>query len=338
MKTRRYAVLAVTILAVAAAAVGADAGKVATAVYAKIDPGYKRVKAKDGSYKPEYYALSNGGLIEGTTSDSTVDRVSYRDVAKIVIPLLDQQYYYYAKTKEQAKLLLVLNWGGTLAPNGAHRDAAIAAAQVAAQDFQRTQRDLAAEMKRQEAAGVPPSYPGEDRVATTTNGMGRSIQFGTNEEVAVTQSAASVENSFLTSQVNDRVRDELNTKNAQILGYMDELADSNDIRRFAGGGDRYSDLITEVEESRYYIVVSAYDFPELLKTQKKKLLWQTRVSVRSPGNAFDESVAAMMRSAAKYFGQNSGKLVRGEESKGTVELGDLKFLGEAKETPPTKQK
>jgi hypothetical protein len=62
------------------------------------------------------------------------------------------------------------------------------------------------------------------------------------------------------------------------------------------------------------------------------------VSVRSPGNAFDASVAAMLKSAAPYFGQNSGKLVRGEESKGTVELGDLKFLGEAKESAPTKQK
>ncbi|AOS44879.1 hypothetical protein Verru16b_01948 [Lacunisphaera limnophila] len=339
MKARRYAVLTATILVLAAAEVAAAAETVATAVYAKVDPGYKRVKAKDGSYKPEYYALSNGGLIEGTTSDATVDRVSYRDVAKIVIPLLDQQNYYYAKTKEQAKLLLVLNWGSTLAINGAHRDAALASAQEAAQDFQRTQRDLAEAMATRQKAGEPPSYPGEDRVATTSTGMGRSIQFGSNEEVAVTQAAVSVENSFLNSQVNDRVRDELNTKNAQVLGYMDELADSNDIRRFAGGGDRYNDLITEVEESRYYIVISAYDFPELVKTQKKKLLWQTRVSVRSPGNTFDDSVAAMMRSAAKYFGRDSGKLVRGEETKGTVELGELKYLGEAKEVnqPPAKE-
>jgi hypothetical protein len=82
---------------------------------------------------------------------------------------------------------------------------------------------------------------------------------------------------------------------------------------------------------RYYIVISAYDFPELLKQEKKKLLWQTRVSVRSPGNRFDDSFAAMLKGAAKYFGQDSGRLIRGEESKGTVELGELKYLGEAKE-------
>ena len=41
----------------------------------------------------------------------------------------------------------------------------------------------------------------------------------------------------------------------------------------------------------------------------------------------------MLKGASKYFGQDSGRLVRGEESKGTVELGDMKFLGEAKVKP-----
>jgi hypothetical protein len=148
-----------------------------------------------------------------------------------------------------------------------------------------------------------------------------------------------IEGQMLRTMVDNRVRDELNQRNARVLGYLDDLADSNDIRRWAGGGDRYTDLITDVEESRYYIVVSAYDFQELLKTKKQKLLWQTRVSVRSPGNTFDDSFVAMLKTAAPYFGRESGKLIRREESKGTVELGDLKFLGEAKEPgkSPTKE-
>jgi hypothetical protein len=47
---------------------------------------------------------------------------------------------------------------------------------------------------------------------------------------------------------------------------------------------------------------------------------------------------AMMKGASKYFGQDSGRLVRGEESKGVVEMGELKFLGEAKEPVPAKKK
>jgi hypothetical protein len=67
-------------------------------------------------------------------------------------------------------------------------------------------------------------------------------------------------------------------------------------------------------------------------------LWQTRVSVRSPGNSFDQSFSPMLKSASRFFGQDSGRLVRSDETKGTVEMGDLKFLGEAKESAPTAKK
>ncbi|HEX2860155.1 MAG TPA: hypothetical protein VHN79_00890, partial [Lacunisphaera sp.] len=146
------------------------------------------------------------------------------------------------------------------------------------------------------------------------------------------------EGAILMLLVENRVRDQLNARNARVLGYLDELNDSNDIRRWAGGGDRYNDLIADVEEPRYYIMISAYDFPGLLESGQKKLLWQVRVSVRTTGNRFDDSFVAMFKGASKYFGQDSGRLVRGEESKGTVDMGDLKFMGEAKEPQNTEGK
>jgi len=297
---------------------------VTTAVYSKVGLDYKRMKAKDGSFKPEHYALSNGGRIAGTTSDLTVDRVTYPEVAEIAMKLLAQQNYRYAQTREQAKLLLVLQWGSTLPPDLNRKNANIALAQAERQNLERTKEEL-------QASGPTVSYPGENLVANTLNGFGRSIQFASNQEAAIANAAGSVENSIQNMLTDDRVRDRVNGANARVLGYMDALADSNDIRRFAGGGDRYSDLIAEVEEARYYIVISAYDFVELTKKEKKKLLWQTRVSVRSPGNSFDSTAAAMLKSASKYFGQNSGQLIRSEESKGTVAMKDLKYLGEAKE-------
>jgi hypothetical protein len=300
---------------------------VATAVYSRTGNGYKRAKARDGSFKPEYYALSNGGRIYGSTSDSTVDRVTYPEVAEVAMKVLALQNYRYAQTKEQAKLLLVLNWGSTLAIDGAQRDANVANTQVAKQELQRTQQDLKSWSESPDAP--PPSYPGADIVATTTQGFGRSIMFATNHEAAVINAAGSVDNAISQSLMSDRVRDQLNERNARIIGYLDDLAEASDIRRFAGGGDRYTDLITEVEGARYYIVISAYDFPELVNKKKQKLLWQTRVSVRAPGNAFNETYLAMLKSASIHFGQNSGRLVRGEESRGQVELGELKYLGEA---------
>ncbi len=334
----RY-VLAAAVVALGATAGGAKDETVATALYSRVDKSYKREKARDGSFKPEYYALSNGGRIAGTASDITVDRVTYPQVAEIATRLLAQQNYRYAQTKEQAKLLLVLQWGSTLAPNGDRKEMNVAAARSAMATLSEMQSNVRNNPAKQTTGpnGFL-SYAGEDVAKNTTAGLGPSPQDvrADNEVMAVHHSALAAEGQFLQMMVDDRVRDQLNQMNARVLGYLDDLSDSNDIRRYAGGGDRYNDLITDVEEARYYIVVSAYDFQELLKTKKQKLLWQTRVSVRSPGNSFDDSYAAMLKSASKYFGQNSGKLVRGEESKGTVELGDLKFLGEAKK--PVKEK
>jgi hypothetical protein len=295
---------------------------VATTVYAKIGNGYQRKKAKDGSFKPEYYALSNGGRIFGTITDLTVERVPYEEVAEIAKKVLARQSYQYAQTKEQAKLLLVLNWGSTLAPNGMNTSANVGSIQTAMNTLQQRQTDANAVTGK--------VYAGQDVGKNAASGFNRGIQWANNEEMAVVASAGTVESQFLKSLTDDRVRDELNKRNAQVLGYMDDLADSNDIRRYAGGGDRYQDLISDVEESRYYIVISAYDFKELTEKNQKKLLWQTRVSVRSPGNSFDSTMAAMLKSASHYFGQNSGHVIRGEETKGSVELGEIKYLGEAK--------
>ena len=301
-RTARFLTLGMAVLTVLTVGLLAEE-TVATALYARVGNGYKREKAKDGSFKPEYYALSNGGRIYGTASDLTVDRVTYPQVAEIAMRLLARENYHYAQSKEQAKLLLVLQWGSTVAPNGMNYSTSV--------------NDVAAVL-----AGLPPQ------------GMGSFDADPSAKEAR--EKSPLLETVMLKLLMENKVRDQLNARNARLLGYFDEMNEVNDIRRWAGGGDRYADLIADVEESRYYIVISAYDFPELGKTGKRKLLWQVRVSVRSPGNSFDDSFVAMLKSAAPYFGQDSGKLVREEQEKAKVELGDLKFLGEAKDQSEAK--
>lgn len=285
---------------------------VATAVYSRVGNGYKRERHEDGSFKPEYYALANGGRIAGTMGDITVDRVTYPEVAAIAMRLLTQQNYHYAQNKEQATLLLVLQWGNTIAFNGTNYSQNVnQAASVLAELMAQTGFNRGSISSRSSNADGSPGV---------ADGVDPSV-------------ADRFEMAMLQILTDNRLRDHINERNARVIGYLDELADSNDIRRWAGGGDRYNDLIADVEESRYYIVISAYDFREMTERNKKKLLWQTRVSVRAPGNRFDDSFAAMLKGASKYFGQDSGRLVRGEESKGVVEFGDLKFLGEVKDPP-----
>lgn len=273
---------------------------VATAVYSRVGNGYKRERLADGSFKPEFYGLANGGRIAGTGSDLTVDRIAYPEVAQIAARLLAQKNYHYARSAEQADLMIVLHWGTTIAFNSGNYSQAV----------------------NQAAASLAGAAP---------QGMG-SIE----GDMSAVPSDGASEGALLMLMAENRARDRINLPNAQLLGYLDEINDADGIQRWAGGGDRYNDLIADIEESRYYIIISAYDFDQLVNHQKKVLLWQTRVSVRAPGNRFDDSFAAMLKGASKYFGQDSGRLVRGEESKGVVELGDLKFLGEAKDQPEPK--
>jgi len=290
-------------------AVWAADNTVATAVSARVGNGYKRTRLPDGSFKPEYYALSNGGRVAGTTTDATIDRVKYPEVADIAIRLLAGQNYRYAESKEQASLLLVVYWGSTI---GFNRDNYDNRLRSAAQSL----NIISAGTGRNWAAAGPAAGSGEAAVAGAAG--------------------AAFESEIFRMLAENKARDDINLPNARLLGYLDEINDADGIQRFVGAGARFDDLIADVEESRYYIIISAYDFQDLVKHDKRKLLWTTRVSVRTPGNRFDDSVAAMLKGASKYFGQNSGKLIRGEESKGTVELGDTKFLGEAKEPAEAK--
>jgi hypothetical protein len=312
---RRLAV-ALACLAVAPGS-GFAEDAIATVVHARTGNGYKREMTKKGTFKPEYYALSNGGRVKGTAADLTVDKVSFSEVAGIAMRLLSQQNYHYAQREDQAGLLLVIQWGNTIAPNGTNKEMNVNAASSALTSLLSLQREF--KLSSSELAGSGPSVP-----------------FASTESAALGYEANYFESMMARLLADNRMRDEINGYNARLLGYGAEIIESNDIRRWAGGGDRYTDLIADVEEARYYIIITAYDFKELKKHNKMKQLWITRVSVRAPGNRFDESLVAMMKGASKYFGQDSGRLIRGEESRGLVEMGDLKFLGEAKDLSPPK--
>lgn len=296
-------------LGLSAPALFAGDQTVATAVSGQVGNGYKRVRLPNGSFKPEYYALSNGGRVAGTTADGTIDSVTYPEVAEIAMRLLVGQNYHYAQSKEQASLLLVVYWGATIAYNRNNYDSRLRSAAQAL--------DM---MKNLGGGGA-------------MRPLGAGDPFATASAAAASAAEDAFEGEMFRMLAENRTRDAINLPNARLLGYLDEINDADGIQRYAGAGNRYDDLMADIEESRYYIVITAYDFRELVKNNKKKLLWTTRVSVRTPGNRFDDSMVAMLKSASKYFGQDSGKLIRGEESKGRVEMGDMNFLGEAKPSP-----
>jgi len=132
-------------------------------------------------------------------------------------------------------------------------------------------------------------------------------------------------------------RIEADRQNANLLGYTSELMRRDNPSLYGGAGTAYSDLMEDIESERYYVVVTAYDFQEALQHKNKKGLWRTVASIDARGNRFDERLLAMVERASRYFGRDSGRLIRQFEYTPHIDLGELKTLGVVdNRTSPTK--
>jgi hypothetical protein len=127
-------------------------------------------------------------------------------------------------------------------------------------------------------------------------------------------------------------RDLLDYKNAKILGYNAERTIQSDFGNFftASGmtGLLQAELVSELEDNRYFVVLMAYDFQLLRRQNKHKMLWQTRFSINEAQNHFDRALPAMAQYASRYFGQDSHGLLRTHVPDGKVSVGEPKTVGE----------
>ena len=297
------------VLALIAAGAGssllAARNSVTVSVRSQTDPSYRREKLSDGSWKPETYVLADAKAFPGTVRDGDIEKVPYPTLAGVIAQNLAAQNYFLSKTAAEADLLLVIHWGTTIPFNDMSLD---------------TNINLVAQaLSSLKAAQAP-----RPTIATQIMGGATIAPFRPEEEEPDAMTAAVF---HLNSEY--RYRDMLNARNAKLLGYLDEINDRDTPARWAGAGTAFDDLISDIEEARYYIVIGAYDLQEARKSGRKVLKWVTRISMAQQGNEFDEKFAAMLATAKPYFGRDSDGLRRKYRPDARVDLGELKFLGEA---------
>jgi hypothetical protein len=128
----------------------------------------------------------------------------------------------------------------------------------------------------------------------------------------------------------DEMRDRLDLENARMLGYDSEGLIGTDYGNNLMGAFalKRNDLISEIEENRYFVVLMAYDFQLMWKEKQHKLLWETRFSINERHNQFDKALPVMADYASMYFGQDSKGLLRTRVPEGQVKVGEPKSLGE----------
>lgn len=296
-----------------------DESGVLTSVFARTDKGYKRQKDADGRWVREYYAMTNGGPAGGTIQDNAQDKVRFVSIATVLAEHLARQGYFPATDSDRVDLLIVVNWGRTTPFNDSIYRSGTDSVLAAMNSLSSI---------NQAAGAQPPPNPSDAGSAPQTEVSATGSVQDMQKQAAQSQLVSAM----LTQDMFNRSRDQENEKNARLLGYIGDINKVDGIQRFAGGGARYDELLADIEEARYYIIISAYDFKRTVREKKPKLQWVTRMSMRAPGNSFAEKAAAMVAYSAARFGQNTDGLERKVSPEYKVNLEDLKFLGVAEST------
>ena len=121
-------------------------------------------------------------------------------------------------------------------------------------------------------------------------------------------------------------------RNAMLLGYdsgvdLGQRFGRNSVINMAISSFRQSDeLLTELEENRYFVILLAFDFQAYRAEKKHILLWETRFSIQEARNFFDKALPVMAQYASPYFGRDSHGLVRTRVPEGKVIIGESRAL------------
>jgi hypothetical protein len=290
-------------------ALGAGDGEIA-AVSSQVSTEYSRVKLADGSFQPETYTFGEGGRLAGEAHDETIDRVTFLDVAKVVAGPLGRKNYVPVEDRnpEKTKLLIMVYWGTTTGTSGASNT-------LEYQNLQRTQG----------SSKQPPTPPPSAGSSSASTGPAANQQ--ARQSAATQNSRQSTEDGAMAAVLAENwQRDQFDMRNAQLLGYDTALAQTSDVGA-TPLSRRHDDLVSEIEENRYFVVLMAYDYQALWTQKKHRLFWVTRFSVRERGADFEKMLPSMVAYASQYFGQDSHGLLRRPLPEGHVEIGEPTSLG-----------
>lgn len=278
------------------------------AVSSRVNPGYVRVRQSDGAFAPETYVFAQGGLLSGQKAGGTESKLNFLQVAGIIAKPLAVQNYVPGRSLDATKLLISVYWGTTIAPEYEQDASSLNNLETANMRY----------MARPKTMGITsPAAVWNAMVVGPTHDSGASDEGMT----AAMQM----------QQAENEQRDQTDARNAALLGY-----DSwwHQTARYEGTPFPFrSDMLAELEQDRYFVVLLAYDFSQF-RLHQRKLLWETRYSVAARGHEFDQELAAMTRYASRYFGKDSNGLVHRDVPTGHVDLGELRTLSYVRDGAP----
>ncbi|HZZ19973.1 MAG TPA: hypothetical protein VFE25_11410 [Opitutaceae bacterium] len=283
----------------------------AVAIESRASADYMRIRDADGKPVAETFAFAKGGVWRSGEAGSK-DPLDFMAVARTVAAPLASQNYISSKDPGRTKLLVVVYWGTTRVPDKS-------TSSVAGESLQ-----AASEAAMSANHPQPVRFNAGDSCAPNQMAQTNSINYTvmTPDQID-TDNAMSAAMSMSASV--EHQRNLVDEQNAMMLGYDSWWAETAQFKD-SPQDYRRADMLAELEDRRYFVVLMAYDFQKLWKEKKPKLLWETRFSIREDGDDFTKHLAAMAGSAAAYFGRDSGKLLHKPLPEGRVDVGEIKNL------------
>lgn len=304
LRIRRPVACALGFLAAALAGGQSANAEEFEAVSSTTSPGYVRARLPDGSFQQETYAFGKGGYWSGPLDDTSIDRMDFMAVARTIAGPLAGQRFVPSQDPTATKLLIMVYWGTTHAP-------------------ERASNSPEYEMAVDSVAHIL-DY---GKKPTDTPGPKGTTLLSVNSGMTLKQSNAELD-ALLPVEAENRMRDDQDRRTAALLGYGSWWNAYAGIDHAGTAIDRrWQDMIGELEEYRYFVILMAYDFQLMRKQKKHKLLWETRYSISEHHSEFDKQLAAMTLDASRFFGRNTGGLVHTSEPVGRIEIGEVKSLG-----------
>ncbi|HEY1794038.1 MAG TPA: hypothetical protein VGG34_14075 [Opitutaceae bacterium] len=259
-----------------------------TALFSKTSNGYERPRNTDGTFKPETFVLKDGGNLGGPRADETIDSLKFPYISGVVGAALGAANYRPAGPGTVPDLLIVCYRGTTIVPD-----------------------DVLSKQAR--PSDVSMAEASKYAVTTTGHQNDSGADWSARQGNLADAAAFSAEEAAISSRID--------AQSANILGYTD------DIRKTPARDPYLMTLRDEVESDRYYVVLLAYDCRSIAEFGVRRLVWESRISVPELGADFEKALPDMLAIASRYFGQDSGGLVRHDLAEGHVEIGKVTSLG-----------
>lgn len=251
---------------------------------------YLEARAQDGAAGILTYQFIEGRRFTGRAVNKGLANMTFQELALSLAENLVKQNFYPNPEPGKGDLLIVVHYGST------DNEEDMMEMLGAANAVDLVDADVSGvDVATADAADVTQFLDVMDALAANES-MSRAINSG---------------NSLSHSQ------------KAHVLGIDAE----RDLPDFMSGDYEYEQML---RESRYFVVLMAFDYRLYMQEGESKLLWSTRYNVRAAGQSFQAAIEGMNAIGSDYFGKNLDKLARKRiEDTSSVEIGDIEVIEEA---------